>query len=184
MREREAMGRQQTLQNIAYTFVRGLLTACLVMGLAPAVAQGDTPLEVKVEKPAQVNKSVPLSSDGDAENEFLKDADSAVKTQEEVRTGADEEQGAFGRINSDVTGGSGAPSSKPSQITTDVTLGTSSDQTETLLVDGLTYLVDHKTESATLTGWYGNAPAGDISVPSQVSDGKVVFRVQIGGGCF
>ncbi|MEG0323615.1 MAG: hypothetical protein RR619_06420, partial [Raoultibacter sp.] len=64
-----------------------------------------------------------------------------------------------------------------------VALGTTPDmQTETLLVDGLTYLVDRESKSATLTGWYGNAPAGDLSVPSQVSDGANV-NVYVGVWC-
>ncbi|MEG0758174.1 MAG: hypothetical protein RR505_07175, partial [Raoultibacter sp.] len=148
------MGRQHTLQNITHLFVRVLLAVCLVMGLAPVVAQADTPLEVKVEAPAQVNKTVELESD-DGGVEVADDASA------DVSGDAASTQSAPGQVSSEVVLESHDLASKSSQITTDVTLVANPDtQTETMLVDGLTYLVDRELQSAPLTGWYGNAPAG------------------------
>ncbi|MEG0375980.1 MAG: hypothetical protein RR672_10125 [Raoultibacter sp.] len=147
---------------------------CLVLGLAPAIALGDTAVNVKVEAPAQVNKTIELDSEDKASAPDI--ADSSASS-DAINPEATPDQ-----IKSEVTLSSDA-TPKPSQITTDVTLGTTPDtQAEALLQDGLIYLVDHELQTATLTGWYGNAPTGDLSVPSQVTDGKTIFKVQFAGG--
>jgi len=65
--------------------------------------------------------------------------------------------------------------SNPIQITTEVVLGT--DTTETILTDGLTFEVNREAGTAALVGWYGNSPAGDLSIPTQVCDGVDTYRV-------
>ncbi|MEG0758059.1 MAG: hypothetical protein RR505_06585 [Raoultibacter sp.] len=167
------MRQQTTLHKVAHKTLSAFLTACLIVGLAPAIALGDTAVNVKVEAPAQVNETVAVDSASATDASGTESTsgevpESTAKTQEQVTSDV-----AF---NPDTT-------PKPSQITTVVPLGTTPDnQTETLLHDGLTYLVDRESESATLTGWYGNAPTGDLSVPSEIADGKNVFRVEFAGG--
>ncbi|MEG0758344.1 MAG: hypothetical protein RR505_08035, partial [Raoultibacter sp.] len=131
----------KTLSRTLSVFV----AVCLVLGLAPAIALGDTAVNVKVEAPAQVNKTIELDSEDKASTPDI--ADSSTSSD------AVNPESTPDQIKSEVALSSDA-TPKPSQITTDVTLSTTPDtQTETLLVDGLTYLVDHTSLSATLTGW-------------------------------
>ncbi|MEG0374383.1 MAG: hypothetical protein RR547_12380 [Raoultibacter sp.] len=158
---------KRTYQNTIQTTLCLLLTVALVLGLAPAIAHADTTVGVKVEAPVRVNETVALVTE---------DTKTDVVSEEAPKPSLGEQ------INSEVAV---APETapKPSQITTDVTLVTTSDtQTETLLVDGLIYLVDHTSQSATLTGWYSKAPTGDLSIPSEITDGKNTFKVQFAGG--
>ncbi|MEG0757756.1 MAG: hypothetical protein RR505_05055, partial [Raoultibacter sp.] len=170
------MRQQTTLQEVTCKALSVFLTACLIVGLAPAVALGDTSVNVKVEAPAQVSETVVLDSGAEAKAPDSTDADVSVSKDVVGPESAPDQINSAVPLSPDAT-------PKPSQITTDVALGTTPDmQTETLLVDGLTYLVDRESKSATLTGWYGNAPAGDLSVPSQVSDGANV-NVYVGVWC-
>ncbi|MEG0322463.1 MAG: hypothetical protein RR619_00585 [Raoultibacter sp.] len=162
----------KTLSKTLSVFV----AVCLVLGLAPTIALGDTAVNVKMEAPTQVNETVVLDSGAEAKALDSIDADASESKEVVSPESAPDQINSAVPLSPDTT-------PKPSQITTDVALGTTPDtQTETLLQDGLSYLVDRESQSATLTGWYGNAPAGDLSVPSQVSDGKVIFRVEIAGG--
>ncbi|MEG0376394.1 MAG: hypothetical protein RR672_12245 [Raoultibacter sp.] len=166
-------------QNHLYTSLSKMLSVlvalCLVLGLAPAIALGDTSVNVKVEAPAQVNETIVLDSGAEAKTSDSADMDVSVSKDVVSPEFAPDQINSAVPLSPDTT-------TKSSQITIDVTLGTTPDtQTETLLVDGLTYLVDRESQSATLTGWYGNAPAGDLSVPSQVTDGKTIFKVEFAG---
>ncbi|MEG0759125.1 MAG: hypothetical protein RR505_12010 [Raoultibacter sp.] len=150
--------------------LRVLLSVCLVVGLAPALALADTTVGVKTEIPSQVNETVAISPD-------VQDGVELVDGEVPVGTQVEQEL-----LKPEATPSADAQT-KPTQITTDVVLGATSDtQTETLLVDGLTYLVNYASESATLTGWYGNAPTGNLSIPSEIADGKNTFKVQFAGG--
>ncbi|MEG0375954.1 MAG: hypothetical protein RR672_09985, partial [Raoultibacter sp.] len=63
------------------------------------------------------------------------------------------------------------------QIVVDVPLTPSDAIAETLLLDGLTFELNNDAKTATLTGWYGDAPKGDLSIPSQVKHGSSTYRV-------
>ncbi|MEG0376384.1 MAG: hypothetical protein RR672_12195, partial [Raoultibacter sp.] len=163
-------------QNHLYTSLSKMLSVlvalCLVLGLAPAIALGDSTVNVKIEAPAQVNETVELGSGAEAKAPDNADVDASVSKEAVSPEPAPDQINSVVPLSPDAT-------SKPSQITTDVALGTTPDtQTETLLVDGLTYLVDRESQSATLTGWYGNAPTGALSIPSEITDGKNTFKVQ------
>lgn len=173
------MGRLGTTLNSARRVLALTISVCLVLSLMPSVAFADTRVSVKADQPEQVNKTVAIESNP-TEEQSPQDSES---TKTEAPKGDANEQEP---IHTNDVPKVDSPASKHSQITTDVVVGVSTDtQAETLLVDGLTYLVDHASESATLTGWYGSAPTGDLSVPAQVSDGNVIFRVEnAGGGTF
>ncbi|MEG0324812.1 MAG: hypothetical protein RR619_12505, partial [Raoultibacter sp.] len=137
------MKRTHLTQNVLSSALHMLLAVALVLGLAPAMANADTTVGVKVEAPAQVNKVVELGSDDGA---LAPDnVDSSLSEVVSPESAPDQINSAV-PLDPDTT-------PKPSQITSDVTLSTTPDtQTEALLVDGLTYLVDHTSLSATLTG--------------------------------
>lgn len=178
------MERLSTIQSITNRALRIFLVTCLIAGLMPAIALADTTVGVQVEAPAQVNETVSLDDDV-ADGNATDDLDGGHKTEGADSEAPEDVTGvvpAPEQINSEVALGA-ETGSKPAQITTDVAVGApSSTQAETLLVDGLTYLIDPEAKTATLTGWYGNAPTGDLSIPSQVTDGKIVFKVEFAGG--
>lgn len=179
------MGQPSITKNVATGALKALLSICLIAGLAPAIALADTVVGVKVDAPAQVNEMVSLD-DGVADGNAASDLSGGHKAEGTDSEAPKDATGAVpdpDQINSEVALGAETAASKPTQITTDVAVGTSSSiQAETLLVDGLTYLIDPESKTATLTGWYGEAPKGDLSIPSQVTDGKIVFKVENAGG--
>ncbi|MEG0376723.1 MAG: hypothetical protein RR672_13905 [Raoultibacter sp.] len=163
------MGRHTNTHMSISRALRVLLSVCLAVGLAPMIALADTTVGVKTEAFSQVNETVVINPD---DQDGVEVASGEVTADEQVKQEP---------INTEVALDLATP--KSSQITTDVTLGTTPDtRTETLLVDGLTYLVDYSSLSATLTGWYGNVPTGDLSIPSEITDGKNTFKVQFAGG--
>lgn len=154
-------------QNTKATLTKALkvlVATCVVATLTPTAALADTALGVKIEAPQQVNETVALTSQT---SQATVPESGDTTTEEQAPESAD----ATGQM-------------PQNQITTQVDIKTTDDTTsETLLLDGLTYALNQETKTATLTGWYGSAPKGNLSLPSTVSDGKFVFTLQrIGGG--
>ncbi|MEG0376770.1 MAG: hypothetical protein RR672_14145, partial [Raoultibacter sp.] len=121
---------QKTYYNLSSKALAVLVSVCLVVGLAPGITFADTTVGAKTEATAQVNETVAISDDV---------RDGVEVASGEALVGTQDNQDP---INTGVVTNLATP--KPSQITTDVVLRTTPDAaTETLLVDGLTYLVDH-----------------------------------------
>ncbi|MEG0758631.1 MAG: hypothetical protein RR505_09495, partial [Raoultibacter sp.] len=130
------------INTITTSMLKVFVATCLVVGLTPSVALADTTVGVSVEQPAPINETVSLGQASESATD-----PSAPNTD----TSADP---------------------APTQITTEVSLGTPDATSDTLLTDGLTYQLNHTTTTATLTGYYGKAPEGDLVIPSTVTDGK------------
>ncbi|MEG0323080.1 MAG: hypothetical protein RR619_03715 [Raoultibacter sp.] len=146
------MQRQRSIKAVSNYTFKMLLAVCLVVSLAPSIALADTTVGVSVEQSAPINETVSLD----------KGSESATDPS---------------TPNTDT---SGDPT--PTQITTEVSLGTPDATSDTLLTDGLTYQLNHTTTTATLTGYYGKAPEGDLVIPSTVTDGKTTYTLKFAGG--
>lgn len=142
-------------QTFSHSALRILLAVSLVLGLAPAVAMADTTVGVKVEAPVQVSETV------------------AIASEEEV---ADSNEPSTLDLVSQEAPVSSTASDK-THIAAEVPLAPSTATTETLLLDGLTFELDNTAKTATLTGWYSEAPKGDLSIPSQVNHGTNSYTV-------
>lgn len=154
------MGRTAVIQSKAKVALCVLVSVCMAAGLFPAIALADTTLHVQVEKPAQVNEVVPVGEkaiEKSGTDEVAVDPDAATQEDPVVGSRASETQA-------------------PTHITTDVVIGTDT-ASVTVLVSGLTYEVNQANATATLTGWYGKAPAGDLTIPAQVKNESSVYDV-------
>ncbi|MEG0759502.1 MAG: leucine-rich repeat protein, partial [Raoultibacter sp.] len=150
-------------QNFVGNMLRMVLAASLVLGLAPAIANADTTVGVKVEAPAQVNETVAIgSSEKTSDNTETTDRTTSETTPTNTSDSRTTEQSV---------------ASVSDQIVVDVPLTPSDAIAETLLLDGLTFELNNDAKTATLTGWYGDAPKGDLSIPSQVKHGSSTYRV-------
>lgn len=140
-----------------------LLSIGLVGSLTPALALADTTVGVKVEKPVQVNETVVVGNNAKLEGSPVQNDALIPGAQESVSLIPQQ--------------------STTTQLTAAVAIDSANKATETLLTDGLTYELNREDNTATLIGWYGDAPKGDIFIPSQVLDSENIFSVhKIGGG--
>ncbi|MEG0376449.1 MAG: hypothetical protein RR672_12520, partial [Raoultibacter sp.] len=103
------MQRQCSIKTITTSMLKVFVATCLVVGLTPSVALADTTVGVSVEQPAPINETVSLGQASESATD-----PSAPNTD----TSADP---------------------APTQITTEVSLGTPDATSDTLLTDGLTY---------------------------------------------
>lgn len=159
------MQRQSTSQSILTRAVKLLLSVTLIVGLAPSIALASTTVGVQVVAPTHINETVALEQGSE-------DAQTPVATQPEATDTTPEVAPASASASND----------NSTQITSEVAVGTPDATSNTLLVDGLTYQLNHTTNEATLTGYYGNTPEGDIIIPSTVTDGKTTYTLKIAGG--
>ena len=169
---------QSTLSKALCVFV----VACLVVSLSPVVAQADTTVGVRIEAPAQINETVAIGSAGAEDGEAGAGAGGEAnkvaggEAADAPGVSGDEASAEVKHINNEVALDP-PTSAKPSHIAADVPLGTPGATSETLLVDNLTYTLDHKSASAALVGFSGNLTTKDVVVPAQVSDGTTTYTV-------
>lgn len=169
------------MERIAAKALRIFLPLCLVTGLVPAVALADTAVSVSASKSSQITKEVKL-------DEHLGSTD-VVELAEQSLSGVASAPETEGESKSEAKQNDKVEVSnleQPSQVTAEVALAKPEGaQRETVLTDGLIYDLDKSDLTATLTGWYGTAPKGDLSLPSEVvSNGKHYILNSLGGGSF
>ncbi|MEG0375621.1 MAG: hypothetical protein RR505_01820 [Raoultibacter sp.] len=139
-----------------------LVSACLLIALVPGMAFADTAVKVSTEKPTQVSEVVTLGNTIDTNGASAVDAGVATARGTEVAK------------NENLLSKADAESHR---VTADVPLSAQPSVSQTLLFDGLTYQLDHVKQTATLVGWHGEAPKGELAIPSQVNDGSIIYTV-------
>lgn len=142
-----------------------LVSVSLIIGLVPGFAQADTSIEVKAEGQEQVNETVVIEVQGE-------ELDSGTIS-DERGSAADRQKPTQDEIVEEL---------KPTQIAAVATVESDKQSGNTLLLDGLIYDLNTQNYTAVLTGWYGEAPKDDLSIPTTVSDGKALYTLKALGG--
>ncbi|MEG0759745.1 MAG: hypothetical protein RR505_15140, partial [Raoultibacter sp.] len=179
------MGRRIVMEKCISNVLKGLLSVCLIAGLAPAVALADTAVSVDSERAPQIVQAVKLderpAGTSARENE-LRTTSGMSGAPEAASESAPEARLDDTAISAEQV----SLTKQPQQVTAEIALITpDSPQIETVLADGLMYTLNNKDLTATLTGWYGAAPAGDIVLsPKIVNNGKQFTLKSLGGGSF
>lgn len=167
------MGWRIVMERIISKALQGFLSLCLIAGLAPAIALADTTVSVGTEKTPQIVQDVKLeglseegTTDAATIPEAVNEATSEMQSEDKASVPNKNKQ--------------------PSQVTAEIALATPDTmQLETVLTDGLIYSLNNENLTASLTGWYGKAPAGDLVLsPEVVSSGKHYTLDSLGGGSF
>ncbi|MEG0323653.1 MAG: hypothetical protein RR547_01055 [Raoultibacter sp.] len=138
-----------------------ILSACLTLFALPMASLADT----------SVSKNSTQNPNGDAQPRVSQDV-ALVEAPDGKSSNTDAPEAT---VSADDSATQAQPT--PQQTTAEVSVDGDGALHKTVLVDGLEYRVNTETATASLVGWYGEAPSGDLVIPSQVFDDITSYSV-------